>query len=447
MGAFEPMKAVYKDGFIFTTCIKDKLNSFGDKFGKHKADYTMGKVSNVSIVRYQDYVAPEDKRLMSPKVCFEFCRTIPDMLVFGIVNGGECYCAPYFQAMPSDHSKCDVACPGKPSMFCGGETKSSIFTMHFCDTTQSDLYDAGDAAYLAYDPLSKMIELAEYVSNLMLYNADNGIRRFGNAGDPKAAAVMKEAKDYSTELSHASDDAAKVVKIGEKTIDDSYSIISQGAKVKWQDTTLVSKAHALRDELKDIAVNAKASADSLGKFILKVFPGLEGHLDETKPVLKPTHVGRAKQYDSIMTFVDKRYQYTPQTCSGNLAQKPILTLSKDECAGHCDDMPGHCVGFAFFSGKVENKQEERLCVLYSSFDSVVYYTGCKKEGEHKDEHEKVTCMAKFMDFQGLNIKPKEDGSCKTCLKELTEAKRCFGVVKKGDKPEKPGMGDYDYDYY
>merc|ERR1740117_2455677 len=94
---FKPFERVEKDGFSSVGCFKDYMFSHGDKFGDNKHDYALGGVSNVSIVHYADHVAKEDRKAMTEKVCFEFCRTVPDMLFFGVTNGREFYCAPYYK--------------------------------------------------------------------------------------------------------------------------------------------------------------------------------------------------------------------------------------------------------------------------------------------------------------------------------------------------------------
>jgi len=80
-------------------CVKDYMYYRGDKFGDNKHDYKLANTSAVSIVHYEAFVAKEDRVEMTQKVCFEFCRTVPNMGFFGIVNGRGCYCTPYFQAM------------------------------------------------------------------------------------------------------------------------------------------------------------------------------------------------------------------------------------------------------------------------------------------------------------------------------------------------------------
>jgi len=87
-----PFERVYKDGNMMVTCIKDNMFYHGDKFGDHKHAYEIGSSKNVSIVHYAAVVPKEDQTEMTPTVCYDFCRTIPEMLYFGIQNGRECYC-------------------------------------------------------------------------------------------------------------------------------------------------------------------------------------------------------------------------------------------------------------------------------------------------------------------------------------------------------------------
>merc|ERR1719218_276188 len=113
---FKPFKTVLKDGFLEVDCVKDYMYYRGDKFGDNKHDYKLGPVSNVSIVHYDAHVAKEDQQEMTQKVCFEFCRTVPNMGFFGIVNGRGCYCTPYFQPMASDSTQCDAVCEGEKTL-------------------------------------------------------------------------------------------------------------------------------------------------------------------------------------------------------------------------------------------------------------------------------------------------------------------------------------------
>merc|ERR1719387_1651047 len=77
------------------------------------------KVStNVSIVRYTDRVGTEQQQPMTPRICFNFCRTVPDMLYFGLTAGRECYCSPYYHQGTGDGA-CTAQCEGDASKTCG----------------------------------------------------------------------------------------------------------------------------------------------------------------------------------------------------------------------------------------------------------------------------------------------------------------------------------------
>merc|ERR1719199_741710 len=153
-----PYETVLKDGFYEVACVKDQLFYKGDKFGDNKYDYTVGDVTNVSIVHYSEVIKKEDRKEMTHETCFEFCRTVPDMLYFGLIHGRDCYCAPYFKTVAGDSSDCDEVCASEPTQMCGGKTKSSIFEMHQCADTAGNLEDASKKAAESHDTLSASVD-------------------------------------------------------------------------------------------------------------------------------------------------------------------------------------------------------------------------------------------------------------------------------------------------
>merc|ERR1719353_684328 len=77
----------------------------------------------------------QEQRPMTPRICFNFCRTVPDMLHFGLTNGRECYCAPYFKQVPGD-GVCDAGCSGDSTVTCGStKGMSDVYEMHACSDT------------------------------------------------------------------------------------------------------------------------------------------------------------------------------------------------------------------------------------------------------------------------------------------------------------------------
>merc|ERR1719329_1970084 len=154
----QPFERVLNDGYMPLGCIKDRMYEHGDKFGNNKFSYEYEHTGNVSIVHYADHVPKEDREKMTTTVCFNFCRTIPGMYAFGIVNGNDCYCTPFVKAIASDDSTCDVVCEGDTKSMCGSPTKANVFNMHHCDNTASNLIEAADEALVFERFIGPMVE-------------------------------------------------------------------------------------------------------------------------------------------------------------------------------------------------------------------------------------------------------------------------------------------------
>jgi hypothetical protein len=260
----------------------------GDKFGDNKIDYKLGPVSNVSIVHYDAFVAKEDRQEITQKVCFEFCRTVPNMGFFGIVNGRGCYCTPYFTAMASDSSMCDSTCEGDSTLMCGGKSKSSIFAMHMCASTKEDLGQRSNTATSLKSSIDAKVKEVKDLSNDM-QTAGEGIQKvFGNVGDSGAANHGQAAKVFAGELVHAAEAADEVAKkLGALAKD-------AGGLTDFTDPATVTKAERIMEGIDETAAQGETHADEL---------------DELHELGKPakTHAGAAKEYYPVMYFVDKKF--------------------------------------------------------------------------------------------------------------------------------------------
>jgi len=141
-----------------------------------------------------------DRESITPEVCFKFCRTIEDMGFFGIRNGNQCYCTPYYKSIAGDDSMCDVVCEGDGTQICGSKTKSSMFGMHMCTSTQADLNTVSGKATTVKDDLDAHHTKVDTASTGMQSAAAEYQTLFGNAGDPVAADLMQSAKVRAGEL-------------------------------------------------------------------------------------------------------------------------------------------------------------------------------------------------------------------------------------------------------
>jgi hypothetical protein len=151
---------VYKDGYFHLRCMMDKMEQAADWHDEMQREHKYNVDTNVSIVRYTDRVDVEKRKRMTPDVCFEFCRTVPDMLHFGLAYGWDCYCTPYFHQGTGD-GVCDAGCEGDSTVTCGNSNgMSDIYEMHSCNDAIEDATTAFDAAVEVYNDAWDMVDYA-----------------------------------------------------------------------------------------------------------------------------------------------------------------------------------------------------------------------------------------------------------------------------------------------
>lgn len=351
---FTPYELVLKDGFMPIDCVKDKLFLEGDKFGDGKFSYNLENVSNVSIIHYTEIVPKEDRKPMTQKVCFEFCRTVPEMGFFGIFMGRDCYCTPYYKMVADDSSMCDQLCEGDTTLICGGKSKSSIFSMHMCSSTASDLKKAEISSNRLVGHLQGREALAQSLADKMQASAELNQKIFGMAGDPASSDLMQMAKVFAGELEESVVAAARVT----HALDGMVKGAREMEKDDFDKSDTVTAAERLMEKMDKEEEEGTLKKEALGKIIKLAHPGEE-------------ELGSAKQYYPVMYFVDKKYTETMTTCKGPLVDKPIVGESIDGCASACDAEIHNCVGFMYYG-----TGDASLCFLYSGFKSAMYWTGC-----------------------------------------------------------------------
>jgi hypothetical protein len=407
----EPFQTVLKDGFAMNDCVKDAMYEHGDKFGNNKFDYKMEEISNTSIVHYTEIVAKEDREQMTHQVCFEFCRTVPDMGFFGINNGRDCYCTPYYKPMAGSSAECDAPCPGNPTQMCGGKSKSSVFSMHMCANTAEDLDTALGNAGDLLSSLDGLVEEMTSVTEAAEKTAGEMQDSFGSAGDPDASGLFQDAKVWAGKLLHAKDDGAGLH-------EELSGVHDKADGMKGEDFSDYDKAKEAEEAIKEMEKLITKGGETLEE-LTEMFELAHPSAEEVE--------GAADQYYPVMYFVDKEFEHAPQTCGGETLAEPVFGRSKDECAMACDALVGKCVGFSFF------EKEDSICFLFGKFKSVQYYTGCEEEADFlqsknakkREAPFEASCVAKLSLFEGTTLKPDKSGKCDMCLKEATKAARCF----------------------
>jgi len=399
LGEVTPFEESFHDGFMMIGCVKDAMHEFGDKFGDGKFSYKMGDVSNVSIVHYTEVVPKEDAEQMTHEVCFEFCRSVPQMNFFGITNGRDCYCAPYYQQAAGDSSDCDAVCDGNPSMMCGGKTKSSIFEMHACNDAEGNLADASSAALKMQSALSDKAGVITETSAAMQDAAASLQETFGKVGDSAATGLCQEAKVYAGELEHAGADGSALAE----------SITELDTEAAGTSGGPVPEMEKATKALEEVTAKAEASEKDLAKM-------------EEAAIAPESETNASALYYPAMYFVDKEFVDMPSTCGGSPVGNPV-SGDFEGCAEACEKTAGKCVGFTYLA-----TADSGLCFLLGDLKTATYYTGCGKSFLQKSTVKSGTeakCVVKFSEFDGTTLKPDPSGKCKQCLKEANKADRCF----------------------
>jgi len=407
----KPFAKVLKDGYFMADCVQDYMYESGDKFGNNKQSYKLSSVSNVSIVHYDAMVASEDREPMTHSVCFGLCRSIPDMMFFGIKNGNKCYCAPYYKPIAGDDSVCDSPCEGDSTTMCGSNSKSSIFSMHMCSNTKMELGESKEKMEEASKQLTKVTDEVSDTSKTMQTASAALQASFGKVGDVEASDLMQAAKVRAGELEKAAKEASKV--------SDEIKVLNEkhakASKADLDEFNAATEAEALIDDMDKASTNAQAQVEDLSSLV-----------DASNPEDLPK--GASKEYYPTMYFVDKKFDKVPSTCGGKAIGEPLVG-SLDDCSAVCDSKMGDCVGFSYFP-----HEKSGLCFLFEKVTSVTYYSGCKKGEMLLQKQRKLAgsraaedtkCMVKFASFEGTTLKPDGSGKCKQCLKKASEAKRCF----------------------
>merc|ERR1719247_1163746 len=182
------------------------MEQTADLHSDNKFDYA--NKANVSIIRYKDTLDREAQFPMTPKACFEFCRTVPGMLFFGLIYGRDCYCTPYFKPTTAKgNGVCDLPCEGDAASTCGGNGMSDMYEMHFCDDTAEKLDDQIDKAKNATMKTESLSDHTGEAGDSMEGAANEMMTAAAEGGDMATNDLGQQAKGFTSEVVHAAHDA------------------------------------------------------------------------------------------------------------------------------------------------------------------------------------------------------------------------------------------------
>jgi len=374
--AVTPFVKVFKDGYSFALCAKDSMYDFGDKYGDNKDQFKQHHM-NISIVKYSEIVLKENQQPMTPKICFQFCRTVPQMVYFGIRSGTDCYCMPFYTKAESGSEICDNPCPGDTMQMCGGKTKSQLFEMHMCSDTAGDLlYSAVNAEQeLVY--MYDTVYMTDKLANWLDKTGKELQKIAGLGGDPGAADLAQLAIEEAGSLFDASTGwgACKGQYI---MLLDLYTEAKPLYKADFSFAEEITKAEDsimmmdnLKTKLKWCAKRAEGPIQDAYPFYFDFIASLD----------EADWQNRQDKYaDALVGYYPALYSQNPQadpemsTCTGRAVGKP-MPLPLSACAEACNQEitpPYRCTAFQYFQIQEGDKQMP-LCFLIKEIESIRSY--------------------------------------------------------------------------
>lgn len=423
VGGEEPFVQVLKDGYFEVGCYFDSMLEFGDKYGDDKDKYgSKASHANVAVAKYADLVLKDEQKQIKPSLCFEFCRTLPGMVFFGIHNGNECYCAPYFDAQAGDDSRCDVPCAGDATMMCGNaKGKSTVWEMHLCDSTAEDLGAENQRAEQALTYFYEAASMANEIGTLMTASGDALENAGGQSGSPSSGDLGMAAKV-------AGGDLTKAFMNGRKTYEVVHAAFQTGSGLESADFSDASKATEAEGVMRTMKANVGAllgSAAETHELLRASYPAVDfevfGDAAEkgdavAEQLQKDRQAGdfRAAPYFFDTTLGDAQ----ATSCSGKTIGAPMLGLGSNGCGVACEATvyPKSCVAFANY--KVDGSDD--LCFLFEEVQDVERFTEPAsasltqlRKAVKNNPNAAAECKVKV----SANYKPKG---------ELKKLARCFG---------------------
>jgi len=350
-----PAQNVYKDGFWSVGCKGDAMIKIGDKYGGGKFKYDIGRVANTSVVRYDMVVEGDSQESMTPSVCFEFCRTVPNMNFFGLINGRDCYCEHYYQTTSAEGT-CDLPCEGDSASICGGSDMSSLYQMHVCEGgLAADAKALEESAMEVYDAMSTDYDAVDEVASAMQASGE----MLESFAEGCTSDYSQQAKVAAGPLSRVSEGLAEVM--GKLDEADSKEMPPLDGELSFDDRKVVEEHMETVTDLLDAGEQALSAATEL--------------YDESCPDLGEESADAASTFVPVLRQLGDASRESDQSvCAGTVTGLPKVGLTYDQCAYACDhEAPKSSDAYCWAFQYIAFPDAEPLCFLLSDLTELTTY--------------------------------------------------------------------------
>lgn len=358
---------VYKDGFAFMYCMRDGMETTADKYGEHRHVYS--NTANVSIIRYTDSIDRERQQKMTHRVCFDFCRTVPEMVFFGLMNGRDCYCAPYVVRVPGD-GVCNLPCPGDSEQMCGGKEMTGVYSMHACNDMAEELQEKTTHGEAVLERTKNAADHAATISGKLEATSDALMQAATEGGDMATNAFGQKGKAYAGEVKHAGEaaqraaDALEAAVATAKGLDGSDFSVPDNAKA----------AHAAEVAMTKLSEAAEEAGQAARAATQKAHPAVPEEEEELRAsgLLFTPILPKVEQWLGMKPNISRAALQS--TCDGELAGAPIIGLSAIQCSAACDAHASsheddYCVAYNHY----HFHDGESICFLLKSVGEIWKY--------------------------------------------------------------------------
>merc|ERR1719420_417532 len=350
-----PSMNVYKDGFWSVGCKGDAMIKIGDKYGGGKFKYDIGRVANTSVVLYDMVVEGDSQESMTPTVCFEFCRTVPNMNFFGLIKGRDCYCEHYYQTTTGEGT-CDLPCEGDSASICGGSDMSSLYQMHVCEGgLQADAKALEESAMEVYDAMSTDYDAVEEVAEAMQASGE----MLESFAEGSTSDYSQQAKVAAGPLSRVTEGLAEVM--GKLDEADSAEMPSLEGELSFDDRKVVEEHMETVTDLLDAGEQALSAATEL--------------YDESCPDLGEESADAASTFVPVLRQLGDASRESDQSvCAGTVTGLPKVGLTYDQCAYACDhEAPKSSDAYCWAFQYIAFPDAEPLCFLLSDLTELTTF--------------------------------------------------------------------------